>query len=133
MYHVLCNTHWQDSHEYNILRTVVTFQNTSNFDHYLSSHNFHKLGQIKTLKQSRVVYGFKEAFIMLTKLSCNILHHKPQTVSLKKKKMQRRHDFMLRPCFPVCKISIGKQPDALKHRWNITWTQRGKDSRLWKV
>lgn len=43
-----------------------------------------------------LVYGFKEKFIILTKASCNILHHKSQTVStFFFKKRQRRDDFML--------------------------------------
>lgn len=37
----------------------------------------------------------KKNFIILTKVSCNILHYKPQTVSIFLKKRQRRDDFML--------------------------------------
>lgn len=95
MYHVLHNTHWQDSQEHNILRTVVTFQNTSNFDHYLSSHDFHKLGQIQTLKQSRVVYGFKETFIMLNKAFLQYSSSQATDCFSKKKKKKGKGDTIL--------------------------------------
>lgn len=58
---------------------------------------------------------------MLTNLSCNILYHKKdeenheekQTVSLKKNAKETRFYAKLRPCSPVYKTSIGKQPDTL--------------------
>lgn len=86
MHNVLpCNIHWQDkSQEDNILKAVATFQNSSHFYHYISSHDFHKLSQSK--KHSRIVYGFDETFIILAKFSYNILHYKPWIVLFLKKK-----------------------------------------------
>lgn len=62
---------------------IVTFQNASYFCYYIRFHISPKLSKIQTKKHNRIVYGFKETFIKLTKLSCDIPPHQPQTVSTK--------------------------------------------------